>query len=198
MRRIYARAKTAVAEIDLEGQIVALVGFITFFFGFAAGAVLNLYLIAINHPLVHQFRAALSYKSAIFGDGILLPILNMIAASFVLKNWSLATKKTKQSALLMGLGVMLYFHINQAMQGIVNWAMPQPWHWNILGFWHMIYMFSVASLLALFYLVLIKYVKEEKELPLAAVIVSLGIIGFFVLLRLDYIAIDLSSFLPKP
>lgn len=197
MRRIYSRAKIAVAEIDLEGQIVALVGFLTFFFGFAAGAILNLYLIAINHPLVHQFRSALTYKSAIFGDGILLPILNMIAAAFILKNWDEVSIRMRQIALGMGLIVTIYFHINQAMEGIVNWAMPKPWHWNILGVWHMLYMLFVASLLSLFYLTVIKYVKEEREMPVAAIIVTGGIFFFFVLLRLDYIAIDLSSFMPK-
>ena len=132
MRRIYRIAKrkaffikrVAVTEIDTSDQIVALIGFATFFFGFAAGAVLNLYYISINHPLVHQFRAALTYKSAIFGDGIILPIINMVAAAFILKNWEYVGRKTLQTALVAGILITAYFHINQAVNHIVNWAMP--------------------------------------------------------------------------
>lgn len=207
MRRIYLglarrqslilkKAKVAITAIDTTEQVVALIGFATFFFGFAAGAVVNLYLIAINHPLVHQFRTALTYKSAILGDGLLLPIVNMIAASFLLGNWHLVQKKTLQLAVAGGVVITAWFHINQALGGIVNWAMPAPWHWNILGVWHMLYMFFVASFLSLFYLVAVKYVREEKEIPLSVLAVSLGMIVFFALLRLDYIALDLTQLFP--
>lgn len=189
--------RVAITEIDTSDQIVALVGFITFFFGFAAGALLNLYYISINHPLVHQFRGALTYKSAIFGDGIILPIINMVAAAFILKNWDYVGRKTRETALVVGILVTAYFHINQAVNNIVNWAMPRAWHWNILGLWHGIYMFFVASLLALFYMLVIRYMKEEKDIPTAVVVVSVGIVIFFFLLRLDYIAFDLASFFPK-
>ena len=196
-RRIRQRVSATIAELELRHYFIISVGVATFFFGFAAGALLNLYLLAINHPLVHQFRAALSYKSAIFGDGILLPIVNMLAASFIVKNRDTFGAKTIQGALIMGLAVTSWFHINQAVQGIVNWAMPTPWHWNILGLWHALYMFSVCSLLSLFLLTVIKYVHEEKEIPKEAVLVLLGVIAFFVLLRLDYIAIDISALFPR-
>lgn len=194
---LFKRAKVAIAEVEIVDQIVAFVGLATFFFGFFAGAVLNLYLIAINNPLVLQFRSALSYKSAIFGDGILLPIVNMVAASFLLKNWDYATKRIVQLAMVCGAAVTAWFHINQAMQGVINWAMPAPWQWNILGLWHGIYMFAVASLLSLFYLVVLGVVKEEREVSKEAFWVTVGIIAFFILLRLDYISINLSAFIPK-
>ena len=191
------KAKVAIAEVEVTDQIVALVGLATFFFGFGAGALLNLYLLAINHPLVTQFRAALSYTSAIIGDGILLPIVNMIAVSFLLRNKEYVGKNSMQSAMLIGMGVTAYFHINQAVAGIVNWTMPAPWHWNVLGLWHAIYMFVVASLLALFYLTAIRVLVKEKEGGIEPVLVTAGIILFFVLLRLDYIAIDLTTLLPR-
>lgn len=207
MRRIYQRlarrqallvkrAKVVITEVDNREEIVALVGFATFFFGFAAGAILNLYLLAISHPLVEQFRSALSYKSAIFGDGILLPVINMVATAFILRNREFVGKKILRLALFLGITVTAYFHVTQAIGGIVNWAMPTPWHWNILGIWHAIYMFSVASLLSLLYLISIKVMKEEKEVPMEVMVVTFGIVFFFVLLRLDYISIDLREFLP--
>ena len=172
------------------------VGFATFFFGFAAGALLNIYLLWVHSPLVLQLRASLSYKSAIFGDGIILPIINMIAMSFLLKERNLVKKKTIQLALFLGACITLYFHIAQAMGGIINWSMPTPWHWNFLGDWHAVYMFSVASLLSLFYLVLIKKFRKEKHIGKEFFIVSFGLIIFFVLLRLDYMTVTMSSLIP--
>lgn len=188
---VVKKARTTVTHLDAQDQIVALVGFLTFFFGFAAGAILNLYFLAINHPLVHQFRGALTYKSAIIGDGMLLPILNMVAAAFILKNWEIVSRKIWQLAIVLGMAITTYFHVEQARNGVVNWAMPTPWHWNLLGLWHGIYMFSVASLLGLFFLISVKVVKEEKEISKEMVVVVLGILVFFVLLRLDYMTVSI-------
>ncbi len=180
----------------LQDYVIAWVGFATFFFGFAAGALLNIYLLWVGSPLVLQLRASLDYKSAIFGDGIILPFVNMIVMAFFLKNWSMLTKRIVYAGLFLGLCITAYFHVAQAMGGIVNWAMPTPWHWNFLGVWHAAYMFSVASFLSLFYLVIIKIVKKQKRVPTEAFVVTLGIVIFFVLLRLDYMTINLRSLLP--
>ena len=191
------QVKVAIAEVEIHEHVVAAVGFLTFFFGFGAGAVLNLYLLTIGHPLVTHLRSTLSYKSAIIGDGIVLPIVNMIAVSYLLKNSEYVSKRMVQLAMLIGGFVTIWFHMNQAVQGLVNWAMPTPWHWNLLGIWHALYMLAVASLLSLFYLVTIKVTREEKDVPLQPILVTAGIIVFFILLRLDYIAIDFFSFLPS-
>ncbi len=200
MRKYFQdRVITRLVDAYNRRLIVLGVGVATFFFGFAAGALLNMYLILTGSPLFASLRTTLSYKSAIFGDGILLPVINMIAASFLLKHADLIRKKTIRKALFFGVCVTVYFHITQAMGGIVNWAMPKPWHWNILGVWHGVYMFFVASLLSLFYLVMVKKFKKEKHIGHIAkefFIVSVGLVIFFVLLRLDYITISIGSLIP--
>lgn len=174
-------------------QIILGVGAATFFFGFFAGALLNIFLIAVHSPLVTQLRTTLTYKSAIFGDGIILPIVNMFAVSFILKHQKHVTKKTLITALCLGLGITAYFHITQALGNIVNWAMPSPWHWNFIGYWHAVYMFSVCSLLSLYYVVLFHSTKKKKRLTRESFIVTLGIIFFFLLLHLDYLTINLKA-----
>ena len=197
MKRIYqklarrraffvARTKTAISTVDNRDVVIAAVGFVTFFFGFGAGALLNLYLLASNHPLVTEFRSTLTYTSAVIGDGVLLPLVNMVAVAFLLKNARYIGKELFQGALLLGIAITVWFHVSQAVQGLINWAMPTPWHWNILGFWHAIYMFSVASLLSLFYLISIKVMKEEKEVSMQVMVVTAGLLAFFILLHLDY------------
>lgn len=189
MRRIYhkVRAKTIETAISFEDYIVPLVGFSIFFFGFGAGAVLNIYLRAINHPLVSQFRSALTYKSAILGDGIVLPIIGMVAASFLLRERDLITKKVVRGALVSAGAITAWFHITQALDKMVNWAMPTPWHWNLLGLWHAIYMFFMAALFSLFYLVIFRKLRTVREVGKEALIVTFGLVFFFALLKLDYI-----------
>lgn len=174
-------------------RTIACVGGATFFFGFGAAAAFNYYLIISHNPFIEHLRSSLNYTSSIFGDGILLPIVNMLVAAFLLKNASYVSKKLVQVALLSGIIITAYFHLTQAMQGLVNWAMPTPWHWNILGLWHAIYMLSVTSFLSLFYLLVIKIAFAEKRVSKHALVVSLGIILFFFLLKMDYQSVNVQQ-----
>lgn len=198
-RKIREKTRAMITRIglELEEEIVVATGFLTFFFGFGAGAILNFYLLAINNPLVTEYRSVLTYSSAILGDGIILPIINMVAMAYFLKNREYLVVTTLRLALVVGLVITLYFNISQAVNGIVNWAMPQPWQWNFIGLWHAIYMLLVASFLSLFYLVTIRVLAREKELPSSVLLVTLGLVIFFLLLRLDYISLDLTQFIPR-
>lgn len=188
------RLKNGVSRIasylEIKYFVLFLVGGGTFFFGFFAGAMLNLYLLAIQSPFIHKFRASLDYKSAIFGDGIILPIVNMIIAGFLFDHKVYLHKNLLKLSLFIGFLVTVYFHVTQALGGIVNWAMPTPWHWNILGLWHAIYMFSVCSFISCFYLVVIQLMRNKQKLPKAFFGVTIGILAFFVLLHLDYVSIN--------
>lgn len=173
-----------------------LIGFLTFLFGFGIPAVFNIFLILIKSPLVTHFRSSLNFVSSILGDGIVLPIVNMLIASFLIKHRGLIKRVYVNIALLSGFLITFYFYFVQATQGLVNWSMPRPWDWNILGLYHGLYMFSVASLISLFYLVFIIYAFKYKKIVVAPFWVTGGIILFFILLRLDYVTVNLSSILP--
>jgi hypothetical protein len=174
-----------------KNRIIMGVGAATFFFGFGAGAILNLYLLAIQSPLVLQFRSSLMFTSSILGDGIILPIVNMLAVSFLFKNQTLMGRLTVFLGIAFGFLVTSYFHIVQAVQGLTNWSMPKPWQWNFLGIWHALYMLTAASLIFLFCIVLILNFKKQKKLHREAVLVTVGIVLFLILLHLDYIGVKL-------
>lgn len=167
-------------------RVIFIVGFLTFFFGFGGPAILNLYLISIHSPLVLQFRSSLNYTSAILGDGIIFPIVNMFVAYFLARNQILINIVIVSLSFVFGFIITSYFHIVQAVEGLVNWSMPTPWQWNFLGFWHATYMFSVASLISLFYILLIFAFKNNRKPIRGALFVSFCLILFFILLRLDY------------
>lgn len=179
-----------VSKVNRRYVIVGA-GVATFFFGFGAGAFLNLYLLGINYPLVLHFRGSLTFISSILGDGIILPSINMLAVSFIINNKELVSKLNIVLGLISGLLITIYFHLVQGMEGLVNWSMPTPWHWNFLGFWHMTYMFLVASLLSLYFIVSLSYIKKNKKINKESVFIILGIIIFFLLLKFDY------AFIPR-
>lgn len=171
--------------------VIVSTGLATFFFGFGAGAILNLYLLETHSPLVLQFRSSLMFVSSILGDGIILPAVNMFILSSLIKNQEFITRLTVVLSLFCGILITLYFHITQALQGLVNWTMPKPWEWNFLGVWHALYMLSVTSLISLFYVVFTLSIRKRKRFAKEAVLVTLGVIIFLLLLRIDYIDVKL-------
>lgn len=182
----------------LAAHPVLTTGFATFFFGFGAGALLNAYLISKQSPLVAEHRGSLDYVSSIVGDGLLLPAVNMVAVSFLIAHRVHIDATTLAVALALGLAITVYFHVVQAVRGLVNWTMPRPWRWNALGAWHAAYMFTVSTLLALFYSVLASGAfARDGGLATSAVLVTGGVLGFCGLLRLDYAAVSFRALVPS-
>ena len=192
IKRTQEKIITAILDDSKQKYFVLGIGVATFVFGFAAGALLNIYLILTHSTLFANLRTSLDYKSSIFGDGFILPIVNMFALWFILENTEIIKSRMVKSSFILGFLITLYFHVSQAMRGLVNWAMPEPWHWNALGLFHAIYMFLAFSFVSLFYITLAKYMKKHKRLPKEALVVTVGGIIFLILLRLDYITVVLS------
>jgi len=170
-----------------DAVLVIGTGLSTCFFGFGAGALLSTYLRLTHSPEFLHLRTTLSFRSAILGDGVILPILDMIAVSTLLANRAYSIKQLRIIAVLVGVTITAYFHIQQAVDGLVNWAMPQPWHWNLLGLWHAVYMLTVATLLSLYFMLSIVIVHRERTIPWSLIISILCVIAFFVLLGTDYL-----------
>jgi hypothetical protein len=173
--------------------IIGMIGFGTFFFGFFAGAAFSFYLNAIHSAMFGTLRTSLQFKSAIFGDGIILPIANMFAASFLINQKKMLNAKLIKSSILLGLAITVYFHLNQALNNLINWAMPMPWHWNFLGLWHAVYMFSVSTFLSMFYLTVFRFSKTRKRVPREFWIVTVSLVLFSLLLHLDYLTVSLNN-----
>ena len=169
-----------------NNKIILGTGIATFFFGFGAAALLNLYLFAIKSPLVLSFRSSLNFISSIFGDGIVLPLVNMLVVWFLLENEKYVNRLRIILGAGIGLLITIYFHVSQGLQGLVNWSMPTPWHWNFLGLWHGIYMLAVTSLLSLYFVVSISVIRKTGKISKYLPVVILGLIVFLILLKLDY------------
>lgn len=183
--KIYTKLGTIFTKMG-TGKLALFAGSSTFFFGFGAGALYNYYLILTNSPLFRNLRTSLTFQSAIYGDGIILPFVNITAALFLKRNSKYITPVIFKLALISGAVVTAYFHISQAVGGLVNWAMPAPWQWNFLGLWHALYMFSVASFLSFFYFTAVKITRIQKKIPFQALFITAALVLFFILLDFDY------------
>jgi hypothetical protein len=106
-----------------------------------------------GHPLVRQYRATLAYRSALIGDSLLLPLVNVLldrqldAWGDGLRPGCLRWSRLAR-ALLVGTGLTALLHGYQGAQKLTNWTMPRPWRWNALGYYHAVYMVGQLTLLA--------------------------------------------------
>ena len=174
-----------------NNKIIGLVGLATFFFGFGAAALLNVYLYSVKSPLVLNFRSSLNFISSILGDGLVLPVVNMLVVAHILNNPKYVNRLNLTIGSIMGLLITIYFHVTQAIKGLVNWSMPTPWHWNLLGLWHFFYMLSVTSLLSFYFVISVLELRQNKKPSKNFIFVVLGIIFFLILLKLDYANVKL-------
>lgn len=106
-------------------------------------------------PLVREYKATLQYRSALAGDAVLLPLVNVVldrqldAWKDGLRRGQLRRDRLARS-LLVGAGLTAFVHAYQAVQGLTNWTMPRPWRWTALGYYHALYMASQFAVLAYF------------------------------------------------
>ena len=81
------------------------------------------------------------------------------------------------------------FHVGQGRGGLVNWTMTRPWHWNLLGYYHFVYMSTQFSYMMLYLWLLAGRFKDgdvdtEQKRDLAIIAGCLVLLG--VLLATDY------------
>lgn len=152
-------------------------------FGVPVGA--NLLYIKQKNPLIKKYRATLSYQSALWGDGLLLPAVNALMARSLRRSGVREDEIAK--AVAIGVTLTSAAHIYQAKTGGVNWQMPKPWRWTALGYEHALHMSGEVSFLSLYFTKAIgrlrrKQAVDKRELGLAVA----GVVGFLTMLFLDY------------
>ncbi|MFL5734781.1 MAG: hypothetical protein ACJ78Q_16615, partial [Chloroflexia bacterium] len=150
----------------------------------------NLWMLLIDHDLIKKHRPTLTFRSAIFGDGIILPLVNvMMMKSF--RRWRPhLSARTAVLPILGGSLVSLMFHVGQGRGGLVNWTMPKPWHWNLLGYYHFVFMSTQFSYMLLYLSQLAgrrangEPMAEDQKRDLAIIGAAMGAFG--LLLYTDY------------
>jgi hypothetical protein len=123
----------------------------TLFFGFMVQAAGNVYLNWRDDPLVSEYRATLTYTSAVIGDGLLIPLANVFITSQLVA-WRRKPRITEVVGAILGAGVITVgVHLYQAVNALLNWTMTRPFEWTPLGYYHAFYMWTEMSFVLFFW-----------------------------------------------
>lgn len=174
---------------EIDPALQAATALVTFAAALGVSGGTNLWMLLTKNDLIKKYRPTLTFRSAIFGDGVILPIINTVMIRS-LEQWK--PKLSASSALLPMVGgsaIALMFHIGQGRGGLVNWTMPKPWRWNLLGYYHFVYMSTQFSYMLLYFTQLVGRLREEglnDEQKRDLAIIGAGLGAFGLLLVTDY------------
>jgi hypothetical protein len=182
-------ARNSTTPRELDPALAALTAAITFAGALGVSGGTNVVMLAMKHPLIKKHRPTLTFRSAIIGDGVILPIVNVLMMrSFV--RWNPRLGGTSSAvAIPGGSGISLAFHLAQGSQGMVNWTMTRPWKWNLLGYYHFVYMATQFSYMALYVTEFVKRLRGgeiDASQKRDAALIAANMALFGVLLATDY------------
>src|SRR5438105_7176898 len=127
-------------EKEADWRLLAGTALATFAAALGVSGGTNVVMLLMDHDLIKEHRPTLTFRSAIWGDGLILPFVNVLMMRYFVKWRPRLGGKTSLAAVAGGSAISLVFHITQGAGGLVNWTMTKPWRWNLLGYYHFIYM----------------------------------------------------------
>ncbi len=181
--------RNAPSNEESDWQLFAATALITFAAALGVSGGTNVWMLITKNELIKKHRPTLTFRSAIFGDGVILPVVNCLMMNS-LKRWK--PRLNAQTGLVAAAGgsaISLMFHVAQGRGGMVNWTMTKPWKWNLLGYYHFVYMATQFSYMLLYLTQLAgRWAKgeitSEQKRDLALIAASMGAFG--LLLYTDY------------
>ena len=143
--------RTVAAVEQRPWLLLGIVFMTTVLLGFLVQAAGNVYLRWTADPLVTHYRATLSYTSAIVGDGLLIPMVNVFMTS-QLALWRRRPGLSEVALSVLGGGLVTAFvHLYQAVNDLRNWTMTSPFQWTPLGYYHAAFMWTEISFVLFFW-----------------------------------------------
>lgn len=176
-------------ENESDWPLLAVTALTSFAAALGVSGGTNLWMLATGNELIKKHRPTLTFRSAIFGDGMILPFINTVMVRS-LQRWRPRLGSGGTIVPIAGGSVIsLIFHIAQGRGGMVNWTMTKPWRWNLLGYYHFVYMSTQFSYMLLYFTQLAQHWADEehagrqkKDLALIAA----NLLAFGLLLYTDY------------
>jgi hypothetical protein len=131
--------------------LLAGVFFATMFFAFVVQAAGNVYLNWRADPIVTEYRTTLTYTSAVIGDGLLVPLVNVLMTSQLVA-WRRKPRGAEIVGAVLGAAVMTVgVHLYQAVNALLNWTMTRPFEWTPLGYYHALFMWTELTFVLFFW-----------------------------------------------
>jgi len=180
--------RTVAAAEQRPWMLLASVFILTLTFGFLTQAAGSLYLRWTADPIVLHYRTTLSYTSAIVGDAVLLPLVNVFIVSQLVL-WRRRPHAAEVIGAFLTAGVLtIGVHLYQATHALLNWTMTEPYSWTPLGYVHAAFMFSELALVAFFWGQVAQVAREQPRAIFShrVLLVILCSVVFMRLLLGDY------------
>jgi hypothetical protein len=174
---------------ETDWGLMAITALATFAAALGVSGGTNVWMKAIDHDLIKKHRPTLTFRSAIFGDGLILPFVNCLMM-YSFRKWKPKLEAPTVLVPIMGGSLIsLMFHVGQGRGGMVNWTMTKPWRWNLLGYYHFVYMSTQFSYMLLYVAQFLKHLSKGEITPrqkrdLALIGANMGL--FALLLATDY------------
>jgi hypothetical protein len=131
--------------------LLGTVFLLTCFFGFLVQAGGSIWLRWNADPIAANYRTTLSYTSALIGDAVLIPLVNVLIVSQLL-TWRRRPRPHEITWAVLGSAIITGFlHLYQAANALLNWTMVQPYRWSGIGYEHAAFMFAEISLVLFFW-----------------------------------------------
>jgi hypothetical protein len=179
----------AVARVEQRPWFLfALVFAATCFFGFIVQAAGSMWLRWHADPIAAEYRTTLSYTSALVGDAVLIPLVN-VAIVGQLATWRRRPHVAEIAGALLAAAIITGFlHLYQAANDLLNWTMTQPYRWTGLGYEHAAFMLAEISLVLFFWGQVALIAKERPRAVLShrVLLVVLCGLAFLRLVFGDY------------
>ncbi|HEY8823822.1 MAG TPA: hypothetical protein VIP07_02950 [Candidatus Limnocylindria bacterium] len=167
---------------------LALVFFVTCFFGFLVQAAGSAWYLWHGDPTASTYRTTLSYTSALIGDAILIPLVNVFIVGQLLA-WRRQPRIAEVAGpLLVSALITIFLHLYQAANALLNWTMMQPYRWTGIGYEHALFMWAEISLVLFFWAQVAIVAKENPRAILSHRILLVALCGlaFLRLVFADY------------
>ncbi|HKP52280.1 MAG TPA: hypothetical protein VJ183_06475 [Chloroflexia bacterium] len=176
-------------EKGSDRGLVVATALVTFAAALGVSGGTNVVMLLTKSDLIKKHRPTLTFRSAIFGDGLILPFVNVLMMNSFKKWKPRLSAKTSIGPVVGGSAISLLFHIVQGKNGMVNWTMTRPWKWNLLGYYHFVYMATQFSYMLLYLTQLggrwaRGEVTGEQKRDLALIAANMAAFG--ILLKTDY------------
>ena len=168
--------------------LLGLVFFVTCFFGFLVQAGGSAWLRWHDDPIASTYRTTLSYTSALIGDAILIPFVNVFIVGQLLA-WRRQPRIAEVAGPLLASGLItIFLHLYQAANALLNWTMMQPYRWTGLGYEHAAFMWAEIGLVLFFWGQVAIIAKENPRAILSHRILLVVLCGlaFLRLVFTDY------------
>lgn len=174
---------------ETDWRLLMATAGITFAAALGVSGGTNVWMLITDHDLIKKHRATLTFRSAIFGDGMILPFINSVMMKSFTRWKPRLSARTGLVPIIGGSAISLMFHIAQGRGGMVNWTMTRPWKWNLLGYYHFVYMATQFSYMLLYFTQLAGrwpkgQITADQKRDLAIIAANLGAFG--LLLYTDY------------